>query len=963
MQCFSREGVSLDTGMHIVGSADSGQLLDGYLRYLGIRRDIQLSRLDTQAYDIVSLNDTRYLFANGHEGATESLLRHFPSCADNLKSYWDAVDSVTAAAPRYDATGLVDVGALPPEVAWRSMDSVLSTLVSDSRLADVLAGNIALYAARRGATPFATHAFVSQLYNQSAFRIVGGGEALATALEGRIKAHGGTIITRCLATRVVCRDGRATAVECVRDGAPFALQADCVVGDMHPVQLKTLFEPGLLKCSYTSRLAALPNTPSVFALFLRFKPGRVPYLNSNFHAFCQPTVWGMEHYDDLSWPRGYLYMHHAHEPHPRYASTGVVLAYMNWDDVARWADTSIGQRGADYAEWRERKAGQLLDAVERQFAGLRASVASYYTATPLTYRDYTLTPQGSMVPNFLLTGQNITAHGIMGVLIGAFNVCNHIASSMPKVGPSSTQSEKSATCAPPASFDKAFFPTASKKTASFDKAFFPTASKKTAERQTVLIMGGGLGGLLCGALLAKKGHKVTVLEAGRTAGGGLSTFRRGKTDFPTGMHVFGGYGNDGLLRGMMRYLGIEEQVEQLRTAAGGDQIMEMSHPGLKNYNLPHGREAFVDYLTKQIPASAADIAAYVDAIYRLAAEEQAVFASLSAATKVPSDEFLWPLDKFMQHYVADPALRSLLTYLSPLYAGIGSSTPAFMHAIVATLHIEGTYLFRQPSSKLAALLCNIIVEAGGSVCTGDAVTHLSVADHTIVSVRTASGLQYEADKYISDMPTNVLLSVAPPNAFPRSFVSRLKEAPVTYSAFKLFVTLRPKTFCNIDHPVYLTRNDERLMLTTMPDALDGEYASALTVIAPMSWQNVEQWADTTHRTRPDDYKTWKEAVANSLLDLVEQAFPHFRSSVESVEGASPLTLRDWTGNACGNLYGLQRDANNILASQLSPRTKLHNLFLTGQDVNIHGMVGVSMTAILSVEALLGSPLTEIRNNR
>ena len=44
--------------------------------------------------------------------------------------------------------------------------------------------------------------------------------------------------------------------------------------------------------------------------------------------------------------------------------------------------------------------------------------------------------------------------------------------------------------------------------------------------KNILIIGGGLGGLTTGALLAKEGYKVTVLEKNSTIGGGLQCFRR-----------------------------------------------------------------------------------------------------------------------------------------------------------------------------------------------------------------------------------------------------------------------------------------------------------------------------------------------------------------------------------------------------------------------------------------------------
>ncbi len=50
---------------------------------------------------------------------------------------------------------------------------------------------------------------------------------------------------------------------------------------------------------------------------------------------------------------------------------------------------------------------------------------------------------------------------------------------------------------------------------------------------------------------------------------------------------------------------------------------------------------------------------------------------------------------------------------------------------------------------------------------------------------------------------------------------------------------------------------------------------------------------------------------------------------------------------------MSRDCQNILASQVNVVTKVKNLFLTGQNVNLHGICGVPLTAVNTAEAVLG----------
>ena len=81
LQCFYRRGVKFETGMHFIGSADEGQILNKMLRYLEIADKISLSRLDTARYHTVALGGERFDFANGKEPFIEQMARLIHSAA------------------------------------------------------------------------------------------------------------------------------------------------------------------------------------------------------------------------------------------------------------------------------------------------------------------------------------------------------------------------------------------------------------------------------------------------------------------------------------------------------------------------------------------------------------------------------------------------------------------------------------------------------------------------------------------------------------------------------------------------------------------------------------------------------------------------------------------------------------------------------------------------------------------
>ena len=43
----------------------------------------------------------------------------------------------------------------------------------------------------------------------------------------------------------------------------------------------------------------------------------------------------------------------------------------------------------------------------------------------------------------------------------------------------------------------------------------------------------------------------------------------------------------------------------------------------------------------------------------------------------------------------------------------------------------------------------------------------------------------------------------------------------------------------------------------------------------------------------------------------------------------------------------------MLNSHIVPRTKINNLYLTGQNINLHGIIGVALSAILTAGEFVG----------
>ena len=493
----------------------------------------------------------------------------------------------------------------------------------------------------------------------------------------------------------------------------------------------------------------------------------------------------------------------------------------------------------------------------------------------------------------------------------------------------------------------------------------------------IVVIGAGLGGLFCGALLAKEGHKVTVLEKNALIGGGLQTFVRKGESYETGMHVAGGFHEQGSLYRICRYLGISDRFE----LAPSDLMSSVTYLAEgRTYNIPAGKDAFIEYLSDRFPDERDNIRRYTDAVFRLSEEEKLFYMkSEQGSYPVHSDEFLMPADKFIEKYIDNPELRSLLAFVNPLYAGVAGHSPAYLHAMISVMFIDHPCRFAGGSSKLADALAWVIEQGGGAVLTRRNVTRIPVEERMIKCVTDSEGREYKADIYISDIHPCMLLDMIEGKAFTPGYCERLRTIPDTVSAFKVFIKVKPGTIPFCDHPVsILDKMSNAWNLSAhdsegwphgvscfMAPSADGRWATHISALSLMSWDEVSRWADTVTGHRTPEYEEWKRDRTERVLDLVANVYPDIRECMEEYFAASPLTFRDWLGSRNGSIYGYFKDTENLVMSQLPIRTKVGNLLLTGQNVNMHGIGGVPMTAIETAETItgMGVIVNKIKNAR
>lgn len=480
-------------------------------------------------------------------------------------------------------------------------------------------------------------------------------------------------------------------------------------------------------------------------------------------------------------------------------------------------------------------------------------------------------------------------------------------------------------------------------------------------RYDVIVIGSGMGGLCCGTILSKEGLRVCVVEKEPAPGGCLRSFRRDGVPFDTGMHYIGSMDDGELLNHFLRYCGVYDRLRLQRL----DEAFDIIRLGDREYRFCQGYDRYCETLAEQFPALRRQIAAYAASLREVGSvigverlRQGIVSADGSRYLAVAASDGI-------ARTIGDPLLCKVLAGNSFLYDGVRGRTPFYHHAMINHSFIRGACRFAGGSQQLADALCDAIRRNGGEVRCGDAVAAVRHRDNRVTGVQTAAGEVLESPCVVADIhPARLLPMLGSGTRIRPSYAARVRSAENSCGVFSLFATVDRKAFPYLNRNYYLLGDDvwaergsaarPQTVMLSMQAQAGGGTCEGVSLLCPMPYREVAAWEATTVGHRGAGYEAFKQAKAEELIRRVGEHFPAFPASIRSVHTATPLTYRDYTGTPEGSAYGMQIDCNDVLGTHFSPATKVGGLLLTGQNVAIHGALGVVMTALATCGALLGS---------
>ena len=461
----------------------------------------------------------------------------------------------------------------------------------------------------------------------------------------------------------------------------------------------------------------------------------------------------------------------------------------------------------------------------------------------------------------------------------------------------------------------------------------------------VVIIGSGLGGLVCGSLLAREGKKVLVLERQAQPGGCMQSYQRDGLSFDTGFHYVGGLAEGQPLHGVFSQLGLM-RLPWVRLDADGFDCVTIGH---QTFPLAEGYDRFADKLSEYFPHERTALKQYVELLRHLPPIEE--------IGHVCAYQWLKSLfhDPLLINVLSGPAMKMELR---------SESLPLFTFAHGMSSYIGSSWRLRGGGHLIVDALVNDINRLGGKVICHAEVVKLVEKEGRIVAARCSKGNIYEGDVFISDVHPQVTIGwLSDSKLIKPMFRRRINAMNNTFGMFTASLVLKKGVLPYFNHNKYVYRKPNVwtfhedvggiggvMVSCRVPET--GDDARQIDLMTPMSWKLCEPWQHTPVGRRGEIYEMLKSHLANECIRLAEKVIPGLRGMVERCYTSTPLTYRDYTLTPCGSAYGVRKDCRNLLMTTLSSRTPIPNLLLTGQSLVLHGVEGVTMTALQTCREVL-----------
>jgi len=472
----------------------------------------------------------------------------------------------------------------------------------------------------------------------------------------------------------------------------------------------------------------------------------------------------------------------------------------------------------------------------------------------------------------------------------------------------------------------------------------------------VTIIGAGLGGLSAGALLAKRGYRVTILEQHNIVGGCATTFKRkGGFSCEVGLHEMEGVYTNPKIVEIFKELNVYENVEFIKA----NEFFEVTTKRGK-FLMPDGLDSAKRALIDRFPSEQEAIEYYFKLISKISKDINTLqnpswyqYPTLPIAlTKILLLKSKSVTDIFNKIF-KNQELKLILNANVQYYNDSPDTLSFLLHAIAQHSYYKGGgYFIKGGSQVLSDYFAKVIKDNSGEIITKALVTKCSSNSveykykdsiYTIKSDKIISNLSpqdtyrlfnidYTEKKPLGDALLTIYLGFSKnikehygKRAYSNFILDDIESVEEFNAMIKKDILKRAFTFVDYSQiDSNLTKdNSKSFCVVTMVDKIE-------------DWQKISQ----------NEYQDKKAKLIEVVLKKLDKYYPNISSFVEYAEVGTAKTVKRYIKTPNGTAYGFKPTPKEFFRAFRFKSNRVKNLYFVGQWVIAGGFSPAIMSGAI-----------------
>jgi len=466
-----------------------------------------------------------------------------------------------------------------------------------------------------------------------------------------------------------------------------------------------------------------------------------------------------------------------------------------------------------------------------------------------------------------------------------------------------------------------------------------------------IIIGAGVGGLVCANLLARSGLKVLLIEQHFMVGGYCSTFRRNQYTFDAATHFYPLLGNPATITGaLLLELGITTEWIKM------DPVDCFHFPDNSSFSVSADFNTYLSKLKAEFPEEACNI----DNFFALVRKTYLMglmryFRDVNTERLAPYQQLT--LRDVLQKHFRNEKLRLLLTGDIGHWGSPPSRTSFVFDSMLRLAYFLGNYYPRGGSQVFVDELAQRFEEAGGHILMSSLVKRILVENHTACGVEVETGsLRHKVLKQIS---AGVVISNADlchtlehligSELLDPDYLACIKQLRPTLPCFLIHMGLKDISLAElrrVEGYHWSCWDAERVATNAFKVFLPTAYDPS---IAPAGGQTVIiQKVTQVDFDSTQDWTAHKAAVEKYVFQSLERCIPDLPSKIVVKLTASAYTSYRYTLNHRGAMLGWEMAPDQLGENRPSIQGPFKNLYFVGHWIQPGG--GITPVMISAMQA-------------